>query len=126
VTAIWYSGTNAGPAMGTPLVAWLTTVYGWRSRVHRHRVARPGVGRDLAAGVPSARARPLSVGPGAHQNPGERDSALKTETGQAVGYRGLLLETPTLWGLAITQAASITRRISSSPGCPGSCSLPIT
>ena len=31
VTAIWYSGTNAGPALGTPLVAWLTTVYGWRS-----------------------------------------------------------------------------------------------
>jgi MFS family permease len=31
VTSIWYSGTNAGPAMGTPLMAWLTTVYGWRS-----------------------------------------------------------------------------------------------
>ncbi len=33
----------------------------------------------------------------------ERGSAESVATSDAVGYRGLLLETPTLWGLALTQ-----------------------
>jgi MFS family permease len=103
VTAIWYSGTNAGPALGTPLVAWLTATYGWRSAflvtgllglmwvAVWMPIYRPP---DRAAWLTEAeRAKVLA----------ERDSAPKAVVGQAVGYRGLLLETPTLWGLALTQ-----------------------
>jgi MFS family permease len=103
VTAIWYSGTNAGPAMGTPLVAWLTTVYGWRSAF---------IVTGLMGLVWVAFWLPLYRSP---ETAGwltetertkilaERDSAPKATAGLAVGYRGLLTETPTLWGLAITQ-----------------------
>jgi ACS family glucarate transporter-like MFS transporter len=103
VTAIWYSGTNAGPAMGTPLVAWLTTVYGWRSAfIVTGLLGLVWVAIWLPVYRPPERARFLSDRERT-KILAERDSALKTETGQAVGYRGLLLETPTLWGLAITQ-----------------------
>lgn len=103
VTAIWYSGTNAGPAMGTPLVAWLTTAYGWRSAfIVTGLLGLAWVAIWLPVYRPPERARGLSERERS-KILAERDRAPVMETGDAVGYRGLLLETPTLWGLAITQ-----------------------
>jgi MFS family permease len=103
VTAIWYAGTNAGPAMGTPLVAWLTTVYGWRSAffvtgslgiiwvlVWMSLYRAP----DRAAWLTDAERGKILA---------ERDKAPEIVTTGAVGYRGLLTQTSTLWGLALTQ-----------------------
>ncbi|HVY16796.1 MAG TPA: MFS transporter [Rhodopila sp.] len=103
VTAIWYAGTNAGPALGTPLVAWLTTVYGWRSSFFVTGVlGLVWVMVWTAAYYPPDQAGWLTQ---AERSKilAERDSAPKIESGAAVGYRGLLTETPTLWGLALTQ-----------------------
>jgi MFS family permease len=103
VTAIWYSGTNTGPAMGTPLVAWLTTVYGWGSAFVITGLMGliwvafwlPLYRTPEQAGwlTQIERAKILA----------ERDSTPKALADGAVGYRGLLTQTPTLWGLAITQ-----------------------
>jgi MFS family permease len=103
VTAIWYSGTNAGPALGTPLVAWLTTVYGWRSAfLVTGLLGLAWVAVWLPVYRPPERARWLSE---TEQSTilAERDSTPKALASGAVGYRGLLTETPTLWGLALTQ-----------------------
>src|SRR5580698_6547042 len=103
VTAIWYSGTNAGPAMGGPLVAWLTTEYGWRSAfIVTGLLGLVWVAIWLPVYRPPERARWLSERERT-KILAERDSAPAAEPGNAVGYRGLLFETPTLWGLAITQ-----------------------
>ncbi len=103
VTAIWYSGTNAGPAMGTPLVAWLTTVYGWRSAfIVTGLLGLVWVAFWLPLYRPPERAGWLTETERAKVL-AERDSAPKAIAGMAVGYRSLLTETPTLWGLAITQ-----------------------
>ncbi|HET6609596.1 MAG TPA: MFS transporter [Rhodopila sp.] len=103
VTSIWYAGTNAGPAIGTPLVAWLTTVYGWRSAffvtgalgliwvlVWTSLYRSPDRAMWLS---PRERAKILA----------ERDKDPVVAVGDPVGYRGLLTETPTLWGLALAQ-----------------------
>jgi MFS family permease len=103
VTSIWYSGTNAGPAMGTPLVAWLTTVYGWRSAfIVTGLLGLAWVAIWLPLYRPPERARWLSETERT-KILAERGSAESVATSDAVGYRGLLLETPTLWGLALTQ-----------------------
>ncbi len=103
VTSIWYSGTNAGPAMGTPLVAWLTTVYGWRSAfIVTGLMGLAWVAIWLPLYRPPERARWLSETERT-KILAERGSAESLATSDAVGYRGLLLETPTLWGLALTQ-----------------------
>lgn len=103
VTAIWYSGTNAGPALGTPLVAWLTTVYGWRSAFFvTGMLGLVWVAIWLPLYRSPDRARWLTDQERT-KILAERDSAPKTAVDGAVGYRGLLLETPTLWGLALAQ-----------------------
>jgi MFS family permease len=103
VTAIWYSGTNAGPALGTPLVAWLTTVYGWRSAfIVTGLLGLAWVAIWLPLYRPPERARWLTENERT-KILAERDSTPEAVTGEAIGYRGLLLETPTLWGLALTQ-----------------------
>jgi ACS family glucarate transporter-like MFS transporter len=103
VTAIWYSGTNAGPAMGTLLVAWLTTVYGWRSAfIVTGLLGLVWVAFWLPLYRPPEQAGWLTETERAKVL-AERDSAPKATAGVTVGYRGLLLQTPTLWGLAITQ-----------------------
>jgi ACS family glucarate transporter-like MFS transporter len=103
VTAIWYSGTNAGPALGTPLVAWLTTAYGWRSAfLVTGLLGLAWVAVWLPLYRPPERARWLTEQERT-KILAERDTASEAVAGAAVGYRGLLLETPTLWGLALTQ-----------------------
>jgi MFS family permease len=103
VTAIWYSGTNAGPALGTPLVAWLTTVYGWRSAFFvTGLLGLAWVAIWLPLYRPPEHARWLSQTERTKIQ-AERDASPAAGGGEAVGYRSLLLETPTLWGLALTQ-----------------------
>jgi MFS family permease len=103
VTAIWYSGTNAGPALGAPMVAWLTTMYGWRSAfIVTGLLGLVWVAVWLPIYRPPDRARWLTE---AERTKilRERDGAATDTTARSVGYRGLLLTTPTLWGLALTQ-----------------------
>jgi ACS family glucarate transporter-like MFS transporter len=102
-TAIWYAGTNAGPALGSPLVAWLITYHGWRSAfvvtgalgliwvVVWIFVYRPP---EEARWITDAERRKILA---------ERDAATVLENAPSMGYRGLLTTTPTMWGLALTQ-----------------------
>jgi ACS family glucarate transporter-like MFS transporter len=101
-TAIWYSGTTAGPAFGAPLVAWLITTHGWRSAF---------IATGLIGLVWVAVWAPLYRSPDRARwvTDAERDMILRerdasSETqGDSVGYRGLLLTNTTMWGLALTQ-----------------------
>ncbi len=63
-TAIWYSGTNAGPALGAPIVAWLTISFGWRSAFFATGGGGSGLGRGLAAALPPAGTGRLAHGAG--------------------------------------------------------------
>jgi ACS family glucarate transporter-like MFS transporter len=103
VTSIWYAGTNAGPAMGTPLVAWLTTVYGWRSAFFVTGILGAiWVLVWMAVYRSPDRATWLSETERT-KILNERDKAPEVVTTDAIGYQGLLTQTPTLWGLALTQ-----------------------
>lgn len=101
-TAIWYSGTTAGPALGSPMVAWLIATHGWRSAF---------IVTGIIGFIWVAVWFPLYRSP--DQAPwvsaSERDMILRErdvsseEQGASVGYRGLLLTNSTMWGLALTQ-----------------------
>lgn len=102
-TAIWYAGTNAGPALGSPLVAWLITAYGWRSAfVVTGAMGLVWVAIWVPFYRPPERARWLAE---AERSKilAERDAEPEAKAGTSIGYRGLLLTTPTMWGLALTQ-----------------------
>ncbi|MCS0494458.1 MFS transporter [Ancylobacter mangrovi] len=102
-TAIWYAGTTAGPALGSPMVAWLIATYGWRWAF----IATGALGlvwvavwalfyrspEEASWITEEERAKVLS----------ERDVASADDDARSIGYRGLLLTTPTMWGLALTQ-----------------------
>jgi len=101
-TAIWYSGTTAGPALGAPVVGWLITEFGWRSSfIVTGLIGLVWVAVWLPTYRPPDRARWL----------GETERAMilrerdvsPTDQGTAIGYRGLLATTPTMWGLALAQ-----------------------
>jgi MFS family permease len=101
-TAIWYSGTTAGPALGAPMVGWLITEFGWRSSfVVTGLIGLVWVAVWLPVYRPPERASWLGDA--------ERAMILRErgvssiEQGASIGYRGLLLTTPTMWGLALTQ-----------------------
>lgn len=103
-TAIWYAGTNAGPAVGSPIVAWLIVNYGWRSSF----IATGAIGfvwviiwlltyhpPEQAGWLGEEERRKIVA---------ERDEAPASTAGlPAIGYKGLLTTTPTMWGLALTQ-----------------------
>lgn len=101
-TAIWYSGTTAGPAIGAPLVAWLITTHGWRSAF---------IATGVVGFVWVAIWWPLYRGPDragwisdAERAMILRERDVTTQTaGDSVGYRGLLFANTTMLGLAITQ-----------------------
>jgi len=101
-TAIWYSGTTAGPALGSPFVAWLITTHGWRSSF----IATGLIGLIwVAVWLPLYR----SPDRASWVSESEREMILRErdvsseEQGDSVGYRGLLLTNTTMWGLALTQ-----------------------
>src|SRR5579859_195511 len=101
-TAIWYSGTTAGPAVGSPMVGWLITEYGWRSSF----IVTGIIGFIwVVAWVPFYRspdkARWLRE-PEREMILRERDVSEAVQ-GDSVGYRGLLFDNATMWGLALTQ-----------------------
>jgi ACS family glucarate transporter-like MFS transporter len=101
-TAIWYSGTTAGPALGAPMVGWLITEFGWRSSF---------IVTGLIGLIWVAVWLPVYRSPDRARWLGDTERAMilcerdvsPTEPGTSVGYRGLLLTTPTMWGLALTQ-----------------------
>lgn len=102
-TAIWYAGTNAGPALGSPLVAWLITAFGWRSAfIVTGALGLVWVAVWVPFYRPPERARWLAAEERA-KILAERDAGPEARAGASVGYRGLLLSTPTMWGLALTQ-----------------------
>ena len=101
-TAIWYSGTTAGPALGSPLVAWLITHHGWRSAfIVTGAIGLVWVAIWLPVYRAPDRARWLSTSE-REMILRERDVSLEAQ-GDSVGYRGLLTTNSTMWGLAITQ-----------------------
>lgn len=101
-TAIWYSGTTAGPALGAPMVGWLITEYGWRSSF----IVTGIIGFIwVAAWVPFYRSPDKARWLGDTEREmimRERDMS-ETPQGDSVGYRGLLFDNTTMWGLALTQ-----------------------
>jgi MFS family permease len=101
-TAIWYSGTTAGPAIGSPFVAWLITTHGWRAAF----IVTGAIGLIwVTVWWPfyrsPDRARWLSESE-REMILRERDVSDETQ-GDSVGYRGLLFSNTTMWGLALTQ-----------------------
>lgn len=101
-TAIWYSGTTAGPALGAPMVGWLITEFGWRSSF----VVTGIIGFIwVAAWVPFYRSPDKARWLGQSEREmilRERDVS-DAPQGDFVGYRGLLFDNTTMWGLALTQ-----------------------
>jgi MFS family permease len=101
-TAIWYSGTTAGPALGAPMVGWLITEYGWRSSF----IVTGIIGLIwVAAWMPFYRSPDKARWLGESERQmilRERDVSDKVR-GDSVGYRGLLFDNTTMWGLALTQ-----------------------
>ncbi len=101
-TAIWYSGTTAGPAVGAPMVGWLITEYGWRSSF----IVTGIIGFIwVAAWVPFYRSPDKARWLGESEREmilRERDVSDAAQ-GDSVGYRGLLFDNTTMWGLALTQ-----------------------
>ena len=101
-TAIWYSGTTAGPALGAPMVGWLITEYGWRSSF----IVTGIIGFIwVVAWVPFYRSPDKARWLGESEREmilRERDVSEAVQ-GDSVGYRGLLFDNATMWGLAVTQ-----------------------
>jgi MFS family permease len=100
-SAIWISGSLAGPVVGALLASWLVTNFGWRWSF----IATGAIGLLWAAIWWGLFHRPeeahwLSAAERA-KIIGEREGE-STATGPSVGYRGLLAS-PTMWGLAFTQ-----------------------
>jgi ACS family glucarate transporter-like MFS transporter len=100
-SAIWISGSLAGPLVGALLVSWLVSDFGWRWSF----ILTACIGLIWAAIWWSVFQRPEEA---AWLSPAERTKILseraveRTGIGPSVGYRGLLTS-PTMWGLAFTQ-----------------------
>jgi MFS family permease len=100
-SAIWISGSLAGPVVGALLVSWLVTDFGWRWSF----VITAGIGVVWAAVWWAVFHRPEHA---SWLSASERAKILneraaeRADAGPAVGYRGLLAS-PTMWGLAFTQ-----------------------
>jgi MFS family permease len=100
-SAIWISGSLAGPSAGALLVSWLVSDFGWRiSFVVTGLIGIIWVGiwllvfrRPEEASWLGAEERAMILA--------ERDTP-QTENGPSIGYRGLLAS-PTMWGLFLTQ-----------------------
>jgi MFS family permease len=102
-SAIWISGSLAGPTVGALLVSWLVSDFGWRvSFIVTGLIGLAWTGiwsvffrtPERAAWLGAAEREKILD---------ERDGA-RTDDGTAasLGYRGLLAS-PTMWGLAVTQ-----------------------
>ncbi|HTI81953.1 MAG TPA: MFS transporter [Acetobacteraceae bacterium] len=105
-SAIWISGSLAGPMIGAVLVSWLVANFGWRLSF----VITAGIGLLWAAIWWLVFRRPEET---RWLSPAERQKILseravsehaveRPTAGPSVGYRGLL-SSPTMWGLAFTQ-----------------------
>jgi len=102
-TAIWYAGTTAGPALGSPLVAWLIVTYGWRwAFIVTGALGLVWVVIWLIFYKSPEKAEWLSDQERTKILK-ERDVAPTADNARSIGYRGLLTTTPTMWGLALTQ-----------------------
>jgi len=102
-SAIWISGSLAGPSVGALLVSWLVSDFGWRSSfIVTGIIGLVWVGIWLLVFRTPEKARWLHPDERA-KILGERDlQAAATSAGHSIGYRGLLASR-TMWGLALTQ-----------------------
>ena len=102
-SAIWISGSLAGPTVGALLVSWLVSDFGWRLSF----LVTAAIGLAWA-GVWSLFFRTPEhaawlTAPEREMIVAERDGARAADgTAVSIGYRGLLAS-PTMWGLAVTQ-----------------------
>lgn len=100
-SAIWISGSLAGPLVGALLVSWLVSDFGWRLSF----IITAGIGLIWAAIWWLVFHRPEDA---RWLSPAERTKIIseraveRVGSGRSVGYRGLLAS-PTMWGLAFTQ-----------------------
>jgi MFS family permease len=100
-SAVWISGSLAGPTVGALLVSWLVSDFGWRSSfiitgligvvwagiwwfLFRTPEDATWIGAEEKAMILAQRDRPRTAG------------------GPSIGYRGLVAS-PTMWGLFLTQ-----------------------
>lgn len=100
-SAIWISGSLAGPVVGALLVSWLVTDFGWRSSF----LITAGIGLVWAAIWWATFHRPEDtpwLGASERAKIINERAVECSGTGPSVGYRGLLAS-PTMWGLAFTQ-----------------------
>jgi ACS family glucarate transporter-like MFS transporter len=101
-SAIWISGSLAGPSVGALLVSWLVSDFGWRcsfivtgliglawTAIWLLVFRKPEQAKWLGS---EERQKILS----------ERDESRVGAGAESIGYRGLL-SSPTMWGLAVTQ-----------------------
>jgi ACS family glucarate transporter-like MFS transporter len=100
-SAIWISGSLAGPLVGALLVSWLVTDFGWRLSF----IITACIGAVWAAIWWLVFHRPEDT---SWLSTAERTNIIseraveRAGSGPSVGYRGLLAS-PTMWGLAFTQ-----------------------
>ncbi|HVY13994.1 MAG TPA: MFS transporter [Rhodopila sp.] len=100
-SAIWISGSLAGPSAGAVLVAWLVSDFGWRISF----VITGLIGLAWVCAWLLIFRRPEDT---SWLSPDERTMILaerdapRAENERSIGYRGLL-SSPTMWGLFLTQ-----------------------
>jgi MFS family permease len=100
-SAIWISGSLAGPSAGALLVSWLVSDYGWRLSFIVTGVI--GLVWTLTWLLIFRRPEQAKWLGGAERDMilSQRD-APRTQDGPSIGYRGLLTS-PTMWGLFLVQ-----------------------
>lgn len=100
--ALLNSGAYAGLALGAPVVGWIVTVAGWRASF----VITGAVGLVFSVGWYGLYGAPEAV---SWLSPEERGVILAARDGQTrAGGAGVevLLRSPTMWGLALTQGCA--------------------
>ncbi len=102
-SAVWISGSLAGPTVGALLVSWLVSDFGWRISF----IVTAAIGLCWAvlwSVVFRTPERAAWLGEAEREKIlSERDGARTTDGSSAsIGYRGIL-SSPTMWGIALTQ-----------------------
>jgi MFS family permease len=101
-TAMWISGSLAGPSVGALLVSWLVSDFGWRASFLVTGCMGMGFALIWWAFFRLPEQAPWLDAPERALILDERDMPTNAAQGPSIGYRGLLAS-PTIWGLFLTQ-----------------------